>query len=94
MAKPSCITNRRQLLIGTGAPAATAATGLNPTRWSGPDPAYLLYLRAVRTEAMYDGFGGDEESDEYRALFETYIAAERKLAATPADARMRPRQAS
>ena len=84
MAKPSSNTNRRQLLIGTGALAATAATGLDATVWSSPDPAYLLYLHAVRTDDAYNNFTGDEESGEYRALFDTLIATERKLAATPA----------
>ena len=88
MAKPSSSTNRRQLLIGTGALAATAATGLDATVWSGPDPAYLLYLRAVRTDDAYNNFTGDEESDEYRALFDTLIATEQKLAATPATSLM------
>ena len=88
MAKPSSSTNRRQLLIGAGALAATAATGLDATVWSSPDPAYLLYLRAVRTEDAYNNFAGDEESDEYRALFDTLIATERKLAATLATSLM------
>ena len=88
MAKPSSSTNRRQLLIGTGALAATAATGLDATVWSGPDPAYLLYLHVVRTDDAFNNFTGDEESDEYRTLFDTLITAERKLAATPATSLM------
>lgn len=56
--------------------------------WSKPDPAYLLYLRAVRSEAAINNFRGDEEGDEYKALFDTHIATERKLAATPATSMM------
>ena len=84
MATPSSSTNRRQLLIGAGALAATGTMGLDATLWSEPDPAYLLYLRAVRSEAAINNFRGDEEGDEYKALFDTHIATERKLAATPA----------
>ena len=88
MAKPSISTNRRQLLFGTGALAAMAATSLDTTAWSGPDPAYLLYLRVVRTDDAPNNLTGDEESDDYRMLFDTLIAAERKLAATPATSLM------
>ena len=88
MAKPSSSTNRRQLLIGAGALAATGAVGLDATLWSEPDPAYLLYLRAVRSEAAINNFRGDEEGDEYKALFDTHIATERELATTPATSLM------
>ena len=83
MATPSSITNRRKLLIGTGTLALTGAVWPGSTLLSDPDPAYMLYLRAVRIEAEFNAFGGDEEGSEYRALFEIYIATERKLAATP-----------
>ena len=88
MATPSSSTNRRQLLIGAGALAATGAVGLDTNLWSKPDPAYLLYLRVVRTEAAVNNFRGDEEGDEYKALFDTHIATERKLASTPATSLM------
>ena len=88
MAKPSSSTNRRQLLIGAGALAATGTMGLDATLWSKPDPAYLLYLRAVRSETAINKFRGDEGGDEYKALFDTHIATERKLTATPATSLM------
>ena len=84
MATPSSSTNRRQLLIGAGALATTGAVSMGATLRSAPDPAYLLYLRAVRSEAAVNNFRGDEEGDEYKALFDIHIATERKLAATPA----------
>ena len=88
MATPPSSTNRRQLLIGAGALATTGAVGLDTTPSSKPDSAYLLYLHVVRTDDAFNNFTGDEESDEYRALFDTLIAAERKLAATPATSLM------
>lgn len=88
MAKSSSSTNRRQLLIGSGALAATGTVGLDATLWSEPDPAYLLYLRAVRSETAINSFRGDEEGDEYKTLFDSHIATERKLAATPATSLM------
>ncbi len=50
----------------------------------GGDPAYIAYARARKAEAEVNAFSGDSDGPEYDALFASYIALERKLAATPA----------
>ncbi len=74
--------------VSTGAPAPEKVWRppfAMAAETSGVDPAYVLYIRAKRAETQVNAFrGGSMDELEYKALFNTYITTERKLAATPA----------
>ena len=83
MANFTSITNRRQLLMAAGALVATRASGLDTGNFAEPDPAYLAYLHVVASESAVNKFGGDEDSEEYESLLDTFLASERQLASIP-----------
>lgn len=96
MAKPSLITNRRQLLIGAGALALTGAAlpayafgSRALSRGGGApgfDPASLAFFRAAKAEGELRKcpLTNWEDEQEYYTLYRAFIDAELTLANTPA----------
>ena len=86
MAESCFITNRRDLLIGMGGTVAAGALSggvlLSSALAAEFDPAWRAYLKAQAGEDAVNNHRGPED-DYYEGLFDVYIAAERKLAATP-----------
>ena len=69
--------------IGPAMDALASPAGEAP----GLDPAYVLYVRATAAEGRVNAFSG-RNAGEHDALYDAYIAAQLKLAATPSTSLM------